>query len=461
MVSELQTGRAPAEVSSSRPMSEGPPGGQGADAGASLRPFPTSHVTSTPGAPLALHVMLPVGLWKIEPTSAAVARSSRCLASSKERGAPRCLPTASAVGTAVLVGRVVAGVVGAAEEVCGGVDVVAPGASTVTVTVRRGVGMSVSPQAVSASRAAAAAHTAATRRVGRRRAAMGGRVRSGIAQKSGTEPAPDHGPPQGRASSVTYAGWVLRGLLSPRWVGLFAVMLAVVAVCTLLGLWQLGVARDEGRKQAVAAAAQLARAPLQQVTRPHSAFEAEFSNRPVSATGTYDDARTILVVDRRLGDRVGSWVVTPLVTASGTVAVLRGFVDGLPASAPAAPSGVVTVAGSLGPAESPRAGAPLPAQQRRSIDLAALVNEWPGDLYNVIVLASTETESGSSAPVATAGLTRVPPPELDAPLNLRNAAYAVQWWAFGLFAIWMWWKMFRAEQQSDAAPAAQREEIPA
>ena len=53
----------------------------------------------------------------------------------------------------------------------------------------------------------------------------------------------------------------------------------------------------------------------------------------------------------------------------------------------------------------------------------------------------------------------MPPPDVDTPLNLRNAAYAVQWWVFGLFAIWMWWKMFRAEQQADAVPAAPREEI--
>ncbi|HET8987994.1 MAG TPA: SURF1 family protein [Humibacillus sp.] len=255
---------------------------------------------------------------------------------------------------------------------------------------------------------------------------------------------------------------MLRRLLSPKWVGLFAVVLVAVAACTLLGLWQLGVARDEGHKQAVAAASQLQRAPLQQVTQAHSAFEAEFSNRPVTVTGTYDDARTILVVDRRLGDRAGSWVVTPLVTQGGSVAVLRGFVDGLPSTAPAAPAGVVTVAGSLGPTESPRPGAALPAPQRRSVDLAALVNEWPGALYNVIVLASSETQGApgaAAAPLATAGLTRVPPPDVDTPLNLRNAAYAVQWWVFGLFAIWMWWKMFRAEQQADAVPAAQREEI--
>jgi cytochrome oxidase assembly protein ShyY1 len=235
---------------------------------------------------------------------------------------------------------------------------------------------------------------------------------------------------------------VFTGLLAPRWVGLTALMLASVAACVLLGLWQLGVARDEGQKEAVASAQALPRQSLDAVTAPHSAFKAEFSNRPVSVTGVYAAELGFVVPGRRLGGRDGSWVVTPLVTQQGTVAVLRGFVDGVPGSLPAPPSGSVTVEGTLGPGESPRAGAAMPQGQRASVDLAALVNEWPGNLYNVVVLASSE----QPAPVPAATVIRVPPPQLDAPLNLRNLAYAIQWWVFGLFAVWMWWKMFRAEQ---------------
>ena len=257
---------------------------------------------------------------------------------------------------------------------------------------------------------------------------------------------------------MTYPWGVFRRLLTPRWVGMVAALAVVVTACVLLGLWQLGVARDSGRQEAVAAASSLPRAPLQRVTAPHADFRAEFSNRPVSVTGTYAAGRSIVVVDRRLGGREGSWVVTPLETAGGTVAVLRGFVPGTPTSAPEPPAGVVTVTGTLGPTESPRDGTHLPAPQVRSIDLASLVNEWPGDLYNVVVLASAETEGAApGADLAPAGLTRVPPPQLDAPLNLRNAAYAVQWWVFALFAIWMWWKMFRAEQLAGEPPAAPRE----
>ncbi len=253
---------------------------------------------------------------------------------------------------------------------------------------------------------------------------------------------------------MTYPEGVLRGLFTLRSLGLFALLLAVVAATTRLGFWQLGVAQDEGRREAVEAAAKLERQPLPEVTQPHAPFAAELSNRPVTATGTYAAEHQILVVDRRLDGRVGTWVVTPLVLDAdgGTVAVLRGFLDGTPAAAPDPPSGRVIVEGTLGPSESPRPDTtPLPEPQRRSVDLSVLVNEWPGELYNAVLIASGEAAApGAEGEALDPGaLSRVPPPRLDAGLNLKNAAYAIQWWVFGLFAVWMWWKIVRAERPED------------
>lgn len=274
--------------------------------------------------------------------------------------------------------------------------------------------------------------------------------------------APAGGSGVGDSSRVTYPEGVLRALMTPRWLGFLGLALLAAAACVLLGLWQLGVARDEGLKAAVAAAGTSPRAPLPEVLSPHSPFAADLSNRPVSATGRYEAERGFVVVDRRLGEQAGSWVVTPLVTAQGTIAVLRGFVTGSPTSSPQPPAGLVTVDGTLGPGESPQSGGGLTGAQRLSIDLSALVNEWPGELYNAVIFASDERVGGAVVdPVGGSRLERVPPPSLDAPLNLRNAAYAVQWWVFGLFAIWMWWKMFRAESQGETAVAAPREEVTA
>ena len=60
--------------------------------------------------------------------------------------------------------------------------------------------------------------------------------------------------------------------------------------------------------------------------------------------------------------------------------------------------------------------------------------------------------------MALAGLSRVPPPELPSHLNVKNAAYAVQWWVFGLFAVWMFVKIIRAEWLAQRQPVAPKEE---
>ncbi len=53
-------------------------------------------------------------------------------------------------------------------------------------------------------------------------------------------------------------------------------------------------------------------------------------------------------------------------------------------------------------------------------------------------------------------LAKVPTPVAPTGLNWRNAAYAVQWWVFALFALWLWWRMVREDHRraGAAAPAA-------
>ena len=51
--------------------------------------------------------------------------------------------------------------------------------------------------------------------------------------------------------------------------------------------------------------------------------------------------------------------------------------------------------------------------------------------------------AGTTGASAAGGMERVPPPDLPSGLTLRNAAYALQWWVFAVFALWMWVKMVR------------------
>ena len=244
-------------------------------------------------------------------------------------------------------------------------------------------------------------------------------------------------------------------MLKPRWLGLLGVLVLILVGFTFLGLWQLSVARDDAVREALAQAPLQASVSLSTVLTPHAPFPGDASGRPVTMTGTYDPSGQVLVADRRLDGVSGYWVVTPLVVdptgsdRAASIAVLRGFVNDGTGTGPA-PSvgGPVTVTGTLAPGESPTSSpATLPDGQLGSLDLARLVNRWPGDLYNAFVFATAET------PDASAGVQRVPPPPIPTGLSLRNAAYALQWWVFGLFAAYMWWRMVRDDHHRDEAEA--------
>jgi cytochrome oxidase assembly protein ShyY1 len=266
---------------------------------------------------------------------------------------------------------------------------------------------------------------------------------------------------------------VLRTALRPRWLGLFAVVVAVMVSFGMLGLWQLNVARDKGRAEQVRAAPTLPVAEVAAVLTPHRPFPHDGTGRRITATGRYDGSAQVLVTPRLLRGQRGYWVVTPLVVRStgARIAVVRGFVTD-PAQA-VAPDAVaeVTVSGTLAPgesaadspaadspaadrpaadrpaADSPAADEALPDGQLGAVDLAVLVNRWPGALYNAFVFATAEQPDVTS--VAAPAVERVPPPALvGGGLEWRNAAYALQWWVFALFAAYMWWRMVRDDHET-------------
>ncbi|MEP6798696.1 MAG: SURF1 family protein [Lapillicoccus sp.] len=257
---------------------------------------------------------------------------------------------------------------------------------------------------------------------------------------------------------------MLRTMLKPRWLGLLGLLLVVLVLFTFLGLWQLSVAKDEARRTAVEEAPRQPVAALTDVLQPHAEFPATASGRRVSATGHYDPTGQVLVTDRRLDGATGSWVITPLVVdATGArIAVLRGFVRGL-AAPPPTTSATTTVVGSVAPGESPATGTtPLPSGQLGAVDLGKLVNLWPGEIYNAFLFGISETPDATAAGPAGASVTpgvleRVPPPPVPSGLNLRNAAYALQWWVFGLFAAYLWWRMVRDDYQQDEGVRRRRD----
>ena len=200
---------------------------------------------------------------------------------------------------------------------------------------------------------------------------------------------------------------MLRTALQPKWLGALLLATVFAAVCGWLGAWQLEEARAEGRAQAIERAASLPVAPLTEVVEPQSEFPRDGSTRRVTASGSYAVDGQVLIAERQLDGQVGYWVVSPFVVdgTGATIPVLRGFVTD-PESAPAPPTGRISLAGGLAPSESPRSEAGLADGVYRSIDLGLLVNRWDAahHLERVAIELATGRERRLEEELANAAL---------------------------------------------------------
>ncbi|MGW4423502.1 SURF1 family protein [Streptosporangium sp. NPDC004631] len=248
---------------------------------------------------------------------------------------------------------------------------------------------------------------------------------------------------------------MLRILFSPRVLVLHLLAVGALVVCGLLGRWQLGVFEDSGKPHTTRDPAPVAVTTL---TRPGSHLTGDAVGRRVTAEGTFDPSRQLLVAER---DR-GLWLLTPLDLGDGTmIPVVRGWVPRADDPAVAVPRGVVTVTGRLRPSEPtdsvPRRAAQLPRGQVLTVSSAELINLWRGaKLRDGFVVATAQSPAPA---VAATPVTALPPTEPGG-LTWRNLAYAAQWWIFGLFAVFMWWHFVRdilrgrtAERESEPEPA--------
>ncbi len=231
---------------------------------------------------------------------------------------------------------------------------------------------------------------------------------------------------------------------APRyWAGHLLAVVAVAA-CLLLGRWQLGVWHDH-RDDSAAAVTREDPVPLDYVLGRDAAFPASGVGRPVVVDGRWDPAHTVFVAGRRQSGRTGVWAVTPVLTPTGSaIPVVRGWTPAR-ADAPAAPTGRAALVGLLQPSENTG----LPDTDTRDdvipqLSVTDLLPRAPYDLYGGYVVATDrDLPSGEPAATGMAGLQAVTPARLpgpDASSGLRNLLYALQWWVFGAFAVFIWWR---------------------
>nr|WP_246314881.1 SURF1 family protein [Kineococcus aurantiacus] len=227
----------------------------------------------------------------------------------------------------------------------------------------------------------------------------------------------------------------------------------VVAVCCGLGVWQWQrgnvVISEPPARQPVVPVGQVVDAGATGADRVLSSDEV---GHRVEVAGTFDPAVDLLVPGRALDGVVGSWALGVVVLADGSgVPVVRGWVP--PGqSAPALPAGPVDLTGVVQPPESsdiaPSTDA-LPPGRTWIVSAADLVNRVDYPVANAYVT--------DAAPPA--GLRAVPPADpgqATRRLDLRNLAYAAQWWVFALFAVVVWFRAVRDERreagQDDPGP---------
>lgn len=242
--------------------------------------------------------------------------------------------------------------------------------------------------------------------------------------------------------------------MKPRLVRLFVVMLVLVAAFVWLGNWQWQTAHNKANQKVLEQSNARSIEPLDDVLRPQTDFDNSRSLQPVRVTGHYDAAKTELVAERVLNGKHGYWLMTPLVvdTTGARIPVVRGFVTQT-TKLPAPTAGTVTIEGALAPGESVSTLGALPEGQIGTIDMGWLLNEWGGKVYNGFVFSTKQTPAPAPA-AGTATVTHIPPPvPKSTKIDLRNAAYAWQWWIFAAFAVFMWVRVLREEHADDLAAA--------
>lgn len=246
---------------------------------------------------------------------------------------------------------------------------------------------------------------------------------------------------------------MIRTALKPAWLALLALLVVVVVAFYQLGMWQLGVSSNAASREFAAEQATRPTVPLAEAITPQSTFPDDGAGRSVLVTGTYVPELQFLVPQRLLEGEPGYWVVTPVRTVgSGPEALLpvvRGFV---PAPADAGrpdPDVPVELTGTLAPGEAPGPTG-LPEGQRGSIDTAELVNDWDSPIYDAFLFLVQESPT-----LTTSEVRAVPPPVFgETGVVWRNVGYALQWFIFAAFAVYMYVRFLRdAAQEPAPAPA--------
>lgn len=230
----------------------------------------------------------------------------------------------------------------------------------------------------------------------------------------------------------------------PKWIAALLLALGVASIFGLLGQWQLDRSIEQGtiierNTETVV--------PLESVATPQSVITSEASGRMVSVECRFVEGDDVVLDNRRTLQGVGQWLVRHCMTEQGnSLAVAVGFAPS-GVSANTLPATTGEIVGRYVPTESPQQS-DFVAGEISAVAVPELLNLWadPGPVYGGYLVLSEAPEG-----LSTIG-TEAPPTESE--LNWLNLFYALQWVIFGLFALYLWWRLVRDEWEREAENAS-------
>ena len=228
-----------------------------------------------------------------------------------------------------------------------------------------------------------------------------------------------------------------------RLIGFTALALVLVAIAGALGAWQLQAWQDRRAAEA-RDLTRLTPVALTEVMGPDDPFPGADLGRPVTLEGEWLPQGAFYVSGREDAGRDGLWLVVPLAVGAATepaIPVVLGWTDEVDAGL--VPTGTGSVTGWL---QAPEGNGTVDddpdddvVPQLRTADAIQRVDNDLYSAYAVSVEAATGLE-----PATLDSL-----PEVGRFTALRNLLYALEWWVFGGFAAFIWWRWVRDDWAID------------
>jgi len=264
---------------------------------------------------------------------------------------------------------------------------------------------------------------------------------------------------------------LLRTALKPRWIGFFILTMAVAFIFVLLTQWQFEQSTsDQPRSHAETETP----VPLTEHFAPGVAMMGDQSDQMVTFTGHLDPTKSVQVESRVHNEKVGLWLVSSATVDGASqdngIPVVWGWIPEEIEASPAeltelfetstgvSTDGTIEFLGRLIPGEGPTPNTNhfIEPNRTQMLSSAQLVNLWNEDLYAGYVVAETFTTDGVEhvvtgetgvEPVATA-----PQPE-QGEVAWLNVFYAIEWFIFAVFSLYLWWRFVRDDYLKDQREA--------